>query len=158
MNHINQISEEVAKLRDHLSDNSRVYTNFKGDRGFYEDYQNTEGVPFGKMFRLDFEISAESASLGDEHPVFREFKAFDGQSAIAKMLLMQVETDLQDVVENGDMENYSDPLLKVMDGIVKHGGAEPTRVVIREARCFWEYNEKKDTREYTLYLNVYTEW
>jgi hypothetical protein len=60
-----------------------------------------------------------------------------------------IQLDLEDLAENGDVNDYSDYLMKNADGAKKRG-LKVKDVVIYEASLYKE--EKAETTEYTCYL------
>ena len=62
-----------------------------------------------------------------------------------------VQRDLEDLVENGDVNNYQDSLLLAFDGAKKRG-KEVGNVEINEAILYRDPKPEKKVHEYTLYV------
>ena len=85
------------------------------------------------------------------------FVKFDDWSKLGDLMLDQLKLDLEDLLENGDINKTSDPLLKAMDGAVKRG-KEPVEVDIFAMHFYKSYHKRKDTIECTTYLLLFTNW
>lgn len=68
-----------------------------------------------------------------------------------------LKTDLEELIQNGDVDNSSDPLLKTIDGSKKRG-KEPIAIDIFGAHLFWETKPRKGTTEYALYILMYVDF
>lgn len=68
-----------------------------------------------------------------------------------------VEKDVAELIEDGDVNIVSDPLLKSMNGS-KVRGQEPTKIEIAGAQAHSEYKAAKCATEWTVYMVLYVEW
>ncbi len=153
MDYKEQIHEQVDLLKQHLIW-TKVYTSIDGTMGVYGDYRRTD--EFGTNLRFDWEMSTESLNGAWKHPRLSQMNVGDYQSAVAELMMAWVEPDLVELVEDSDW-NHEDHLLRHMNGIKKRG-VEPVSVTINSCATLYEYKRGKDTREYTLYLNLSVKW
>ena len=65
--------------------------------------------------------------------------------------------DMEDLIENGDVEQYRDPILQVFDGAKKRN-QRPVFIDITGIGLYPEYSYGKDTYEYTIYMRLYIRW
>lgn len=78
-------------------------------------------------------------------------------ATIARLITEALKGDLIDLIENGDMNQTNDVLLKAMNGSKKLGKT-PVSVSIEELICYREHKEKKKSYEYTLFLLLRVDW
>lgn len=111
-------------------------------------------------------------------PVFKQDSSFDNTVAVLRLdyevdwnndirpnwtdvvplLIGQINGDVTYLIENGDREHTTDPLLKSLDGMKKHGGLEPTMVEFFDITAVSEDVPKKKSTEYTVWLKVRVRW
>lgn len=106
------------------------------------DYENTRPL----KLRLDWELDAETVK--ERGPV---------SDHVLELMYGMVATDMDDLLQNGDKDNPSDPLLRVADGS-KKTGKKLVGLDIVEQHLVVVFVERKDVYEYTLYLNAVPEW
>jgi len=68
-----------------------------------------------------------------------------------------VQLDLEDLVENGDVNNMEDALLKAFDGAKKRG-KQAKDIQLPISVLYQEFKEKTGTVEYTFFTVPYIEW
>jgi hypothetical protein len=110
------------------------------DHGWVNGSNGDPNVAF-TMLRMDMELADKTLSVGET----------------ADLLVDLVKLDLEDLIEDGDIANTSDALLKSFDGSKKRGLA-PVEVDIFSAGLYWEHVKSKEITEYTLYMNLYVRW
>lgn len=74
---------------------------------------------------------------------------------ISKILVRAFVEDLEDLVQNGDVDNTSDVLYKVLDGAKKRG-KEPK--VVEAIETVLVEDTSRELNEYTAFVLLYTEW
>lgn len=126
---MSSLAEEMYKVEQFVKDNK-----------FGTEYWNGQKVESGVRFRQDFEIIVD---------VSRD-------DAIGGLFVM-AKKDLKAVIQNGDVNNVADPLLKAMDGAVKRG-SQPESVNIHRAVVYRESRPAKGAYEYTMYLVLDVQW
>lgn len=117
----------------------------KDDYGYFNGTRTKDLDADIARMRLDWELSFDAVEDGKS------------QEAIADLMIASIKADLEDLIENGDVNEYSDALLKTFDGSKKRG-KEVKEVDIFSASLFWERKEKKKMVEYTLYILMYVKW
>jgi hypothetical protein len=72
-------------------------------------------------------------------------------------ILRTIDSDLTDIIVNGDKDLTSDPMLKSFNGSKKRG-KEVKSVRLDEVCCFTEKKPKLGDQEHTIYMLVHVEW
>lgn len=103
-------------------------------------YDSKERYDYQTRLRVDYELAH-----------------VDDQIGIGELVSLCMVDDLVDLIENGDVDNHSDWLLKAMDGAKKRG-KKPVKVAIAAAELFAERKDRKATTEYTLFIRLYVDW
>jgi hypothetical protein len=108
----------------------------------YTDWENTSPV----RLRLDWEI--EASAVGSD-PV---------ADHILRLMYTQVAADLDDLFQNGDRETVTgDPLMSAADGSRKTG-KKLVGLEFAEQSLIVVFVTRKDSYEYTLFVNLVPEW
>lgn len=100
---------------------------------------------------LDSNFTSINLRLDWEVPFEEQEKFFEAGLPIWK-------ADFLDILENGDIEQSGDALLKAFDGVKKRGGIEPVKVSLIGASAYREFKVYKNTFEGTLYFRPLIEW
>lgn len=141
------LDDALAKIRPYIIERiSDEKTKAKNVRHYRSDVDPYDGVdrPGTARLRLDWELSA---------PEFNRLE----REQVADIMIDYIKADLEDLIVNGDINLYGDPLLKVINGSKKRG-VEPTGIEIRNAALYWNFNGRRSTCEYTLYILMQVDW
>lgn len=109
-------------------------------------------------YRTDRGVEYNTKGLRGVARLRMDYEAEEGQEGVREELVSRLVSDLEDLIENGDTEHRSDPLYKALDGSKKRGVSGPKVVEIINAAMAVESKPKKKTIEYTVWINLYTEW
>lgn len=107
----------------------------------YTDWENITPI----RLRLDWELDAHAVK---ENPLAEN---------VLRLMYTQVAADLDDLFQNGDTDSVTDPLMKTADGSRKTG-KKLVGLDIAEQHLMVVFVRRKDSYEYTLYLNIVPEW
>lgn len=136
---VKTLSQAVEAIRPYLKTRKDV-ERFSSEK--VNSYKNDTLKGTVARLRLDWEFSDAAVA---------------NQDTIIDLMVDQLTTDLEDLIENGDVDNGSDPLLKSIDGSKKRG-KQPVDIDIFEAVLFSEHFEKKRVTHFTTYLLMHVEW
>lgn len=143
MINLDEALEPVRKMIENESYSHEGAYAYKGeirDRWYKGelDYPNEDS----KNLRLDWELA--DAAQGKTQDV-------------ARLILDNLKLDLEDLIENGDIDQTSGPLLKTWNGSKKRG-QELVEFVVLHAHLEKEYKKNKKSTEYTLFIRPYLKW
>jgi hypothetical protein len=102
---------------------------------------NKDGVEHGCRVRLDFELDGQEQT----------------KEVVRTVAYELAKNDLLELVEYGDIDNHSDPLLNIVDGSRKRNKIMKD-FNIRSVYLYKEWIEKKNSVEYTMYFNFRPIW
>lgn len=123
-------------------DNYEDVKKFLKENGLNALWETEDKFRNSHMLRLDFELAEDS-------------KFTDNQ--IIDVAFICVEGDLAELAYNGDVDNWTDPLLKSFDGATKRGKSIKSKE-ITSWQMFSKYKPKKKSTEYTVYLRFRVEF
>lgn len=149
------LNDAIERIKPYVADaivtNDPTYNeNYYRGEDTYGYFDSTATAHVARL-RLDWEFVVEDT--------LENLEAWleDNKVALTDAMLDFFKLELADLIENGDVDNYQDALLKSMDGAKKRG-AEPTLVDIFSAHLYREYKPKKNSIEFTLYVLLATKW
>ena len=130
-NAINTLAENLKSV-----DYGEAFTTARGN------IYRTRGLPNTARLRLDWEFS-------------NDFLDELNRDTVIDLMLIQASVDLEDLIVNGDTENYDDALLKSMDGSIKRGSVPEYIEIISGVLM---EDPKDDLIGFTLFITLYVRW
>jgi hypothetical protein len=140
------VDRRMVEVRQQFLDRIKVPDTIAGspkrDHIVYNGSQDTLRTV---MMRLDFELAYEDSP------------SEKADEAIVDILVEQLSSDFYDLLENGDADNRTDPLLGALNGKNKVG-KELSDVIIGDIALYKEHVPRKKSVEYTIYTRVGPLW
>jgi hypothetical protein len=130
-----EVIEECKNALESLLDSDLNYRSARLD-------EYVSGELSGSRVRMDWTLATKDLEEGLD-------------SKIAKLMFRQAAEDIHDIIENGDAQEVSDPLLKTLNG-AKVRGADPKNFEVLQAVL--TSMDRKDMRDYTLFVTFHVDW
>lgn len=127
-----------TRIKDNIDPSLAPLQN--GEMAAYSELRKDGSV----NLRLDWELASD---------VVQEVSV----DKLLDLMFVQAESDLEKLLEDGDIDHTTDPLLKALDGAKKRG-RQPSAVDITAVNLIQEFSSRKETVRYTMYLTLNTQW